>query len=88
MLPEQNLKQAVLRTLDELPREKVVEVLDFVGFLKAQGVKESATESHVQESANVIFRTVPASHLDSLTGLIAWGGDAVIDVEHLYDDPA
>jgi hypothetical protein len=42
--------------------------------LKAQGVKESATEVHVQESANFILRTVPASHLDSLTGLIAWGG--------------
>ncbi len=38
MLSEQNLKQAVLRTLDELPREKVVEVLDFVRFLKAQGI--------------------------------------------------
>ena len=88
MLPEQNLKQAVLRTLDELPREKIVEVLDFVRFLKAQGVKESATETHVQESANFILRTVPASHLDSLTGLIAWGGDAVMDAEHLYDDPS
>lgn len=74
MSPEQNLKQAILCTLDELPREKVVEVLDFVRFLKAQGVKESATEVHVQESANFILRTVPASHLDSLTGLIAWGG--------------
>jgi hypothetical protein len=88
MLPEQNLKQAVLRTLDELPREKVVEVLDFVRFLKAQGVKESATEAQVQESANFILRTVPASHLDSLTGLIAWGGDALMDAEHLYDDPS
>ena len=88
MLSEQNLKQAVLRTLDELPREKVVEVLDFVRFLKAQGIKESTTEAHVQESANFILRTVPASHLDSLTGLIAWGGDAVVDAERLYDDPS
>ena len=86
MLPEHNLKQAVLRTLDELPREKVVEVLDFVRFLKAQGVKASATEAQIQESANFILHTVPASHLDSLTGLIAWGGDAVVDAERLYDD--
>ena len=44
MLPEQNLKQAVLRILEELPREKIVEVLDFVRFLQTQGVKERATE--------------------------------------------
>jgi hypothetical protein len=88
MLSEQNLKQAVLRTLDELPREKIVEVLDFVRFLQTQGVKESATEVHTQESINRIIRTVPASHLDSLTGLVAWGGDAVMDAERLYDDPS
>jgi hypothetical protein len=88
MLSEQNLKQAVLRTLDELPREKIVEVLDFVRFLQTQGVKESATEVQTQESANFILRTVQASYLDSLTGLVAWGGDAVVDTERLYDDPS
>jgi hypothetical protein len=71
MLSEHNLKQAVLQTLDELPREKIVEVLDFVQFLKTQGVRERATEAHTQESVNVLLRTVPASHLDSLTGLVA-----------------
>jgi hypothetical protein len=86
MLSEQSLKQAVLRTLDELPREKVVEVLDFVRFLKTQGVKESATDVSAHESATFILRTVPASHLDSVTGLVAWGGDAVVDTERLYDD--
>ena len=86
MLSEQHLKQEVLRTLDELPREKIIEVLDFVKFLKMWEVKDIATEVHVQESANFILRTVPASHLDSLTGLVAWGGDAVADAERLYDD--
>lgn len=86
MLSEHNLKQAVLRTLDELPREKVVEVLDFVRFLKMQAAAEGATQGPAQESANLILRTVPASQLDSLTGLVAWGGDAVMDAERLYDD--
>ena len=86
MSPEQTLKQAVIRALDELPREKVVEVLDFVRFLKMRGVKDSATGVIAQESAGFILRTVPASHLDSLTGLVAWGGDAVVDAERLYDD--
>jgi hypothetical protein len=86
MLSEHTLKQAVIHALDELPREKVVEVLDFVRFLKMQGVKDSATEVNAQESAGFILRTVPASHLDSLTGLVAWGGDAIVDAERLYDD--
>lgn len=82
MVSEHNLKQAVLQTLDELPREKIVEVLDFVRFLKTQGVSAIDT----QETTNLIVRTFPASHLDSLTGLVAWGGDAVVDAECLYDD--
>ena len=82
MLSEHNLKQAVLQTLDELPREKIVEVLEFVRFLKTQG----ATKVDTQETASLIVRTVPASHLDSLTGLVAWGGDAVVDTERLYND--
>jgi hypothetical protein len=88
MLSEQRLRQEVLRTLDELPREKIIEVLDFVRFLKTQGVKESATAVRAQEATNLVLRTVPASHLDSLTGLVAWGGDAVEDAERLYDDPS
>jgi hypothetical protein len=86
MSSEQHLKQEVLRTLDELPREKIVEVLDFVKFLKMWGVKESAAEVQLQESANFVLHPMPASHLDALTGLVAWGGDAVVDVERLYDD--
>jgi hypothetical protein len=32
------------------------------------------------------LRTVPATELDKLTGLIAVGGDALEDSERLYDD--
>ena len=32
------------------------------------------------------LRTVPATELDKLTGLIAVGGDALEDSELLYDD--
>jgi len=88
MLSEQHLRQEVLRTLDELPREKLVEVLDFARFLQMQGAKEGIPEVQPQASAKLTMRTVPASHLDSLTGLVAWGGDAVEDTERLYDDPS
>jgi hypothetical protein len=33
----------------------------------------------------LILHTLPASHLDHLRGLVAWGGDAVADTERLYD---
>ena len=36
----------------------------------------------------MILRPVPASQLDDLTGLVAWGGDAVVDTERLYEDPS
>jgi hypothetical protein len=39
-----------------------------------------------QESIGLNLRTVPASRLDGLTGLVAWGGDAVADAERLYED--
>ncbi len=32
------------------------------------------------------LRTVPASRLDALTGLISLGGDALLDSERVYDD--
>jgi hypothetical protein len=86
MLSEQHLKQEVLRTLDALPREKLVEVLDFARFLQTRGVRESTTEVQPQAVTKLTIRTVPASHLDSLTGLVAWGGDAVEEAERLYDD--
>jgi hypothetical protein len=85
MSSEHSVKQAVLRALDELPREKVEEVLDFVLFLKTRRPKDSAQVTAVQEPSGLLLRTLPASHLDSLTGLVAWGRDAVA-AERLYED--
>ena len=86
MMPsEHSVKQAVLRALDELPQEKIEEVLDFVLFLKVRRPKDSPQVTVEQEPTGLL-RTLPASHLDSLTGLVAWGGDAVADAERLYED--
>jgi len=85
-ISKHQIKQAVERALDELPAEKGAEVLDFVLFLKARWMQEAAQGTAAPEPTRLILRTVPASHLDRLTGLVAWGGDAVADAEHLYDD--
>jgi hypothetical protein len=68
-----NLKQQLVRELDELPPDKLMEVLDFVAFLRTRKVP--------------LVPSLPASSLDRLTGLVAWGGDALADTEKLYDEP-
>lgn len=68
-----NLKQQLMRELDELPPDKLTEVLDFVAFLRTRKVP--------------LVPSFPASSLDRLTGLVAWGGDALADSEKFYDEP-
>ena len=80
------IKEAVQRVLDDLPAEKIEEVLDFARFLKARWTAQGESKATVPESTGLILHTLPAAHLDRLTGLVAWGGDAVADAERLYDD--
>jgi hypothetical protein len=79
MLTESTLKDAVLQALDDLPKERVVEVLDFALFLRARqkGPSGIVPDLHLP--------SVPASQLKPLVGLVAWGGDAVEDSERLYE---
>jgi len=67
-----NLKQQLMRELDELPTDKLMEVLDFVVFLRTRKAP--------------FIPSLPASSLDRLTGLVAWGGNALADTERLYDE--
>jgi hypothetical protein len=79
------IKEAVRHTLDELPAEKLGEVLDFVLFLKERETAKDRCSVQAQPPTALILHTLPASHLHSLTGLVAWGGDALADSERLYD---
>lgn len=82
------IKAAVQRALDDLPAEKIEEVLDFALFLKARWTVQGESKETPPESTQLLPHTLPAAHLDRLTGLVAWGGDAVADAERLYDDRA
>jgi hypothetical protein len=82
------IKEAVQRVLDDLPAEKIEEVLNFALFLKARWTAQGESKATVPESTALILHTLPAAHLDRLTGLVPWGGDAVADAERLYDDHA
>jgi len=73
---EQDIKQRVVQELEKLPPEKLGEVLDFVVFLSSRTI---------WEETNIPVPFLPASHLDGLVGLVAWGGDALVDSERLYD---
>lgn len=72
------LREAVLRILDELPPERVSELLDFALFLKHRS-------QFGEKILKAQLKTVPAAHLEGLTGLVAWGGDSLTDVEGLYE---
>ena len=67
-----NLKQQLMRELDELPADKLAEVLDFVEFLRTRKVP--------------LVPSLPVSFLDNVTGLVAWGGNALVDTEGFYDE--
>ena len=70
-------KEALVKMLDELPPEQVTEILDFATF-----VKERVRNHRNNYRARV--RAVPATHLDSLVGRVAWGGDALAETEDLH----
>jgi hypothetical protein len=55
----------------------MVEVLDFVLFLEMRRAKSNIIEAALQESAGATVLPRPASHLGSLTNLVAWDDDAV-----------
>ena len=86
MASEQQIKRSVERALDGLPVEKMGNVLDFTLFLRARWTEERDRAGTAKELTGLTLRSIPASHLDGLAGLVAWGGDAVADSERLYDD--
>jgi hypothetical protein len=83
---EQEIKREVEEALKELPLDKMGEVLDFILFLKERHTEGDLQEASERDAAISPLRTMPASHLDQLTGLVEWGGDAFADSERVYDD--
>jgi D-alanine-D-alanine ligase-like ATP-grasp enzyme len=66
-----SLKDDVINVLDQLPQERLAEVLDFALFVKAR-VQNSTSQRVVAENA------------DALQGIVARSGDATEDIERLY----
>lgn len=85
---EKQIKRKVEQALEDLPADKMAEVLDFVLFLQKRcGEGEEKFQGAAnRDSRMVTVQTMPPSHLDRLTGLVEWGGDALADSERLYDD--
>jgi hypothetical protein len=72
------LRETVNQVLDELPPEQIAEILDFALFLKHRTQPQGWPQKPQ-------WRAIPATHLDGLVGLVAWGGDALADTEGLYE---
>jgi len=72
-------KDDVIDALDELSSERLSEVLDFVLFLKQRKQNEQ------QRSSTVVLKKIPIHKIKTLTGLVSWGGDALVDAERIYE---
>ena len=81
--PVIQVRPELLHLLDGLPSSKQIELLDFARFLYRQATVESVVTPRVP---HIELRTAPATTLVGLTGLVQLGGDAIADVEALYDD--
>ena len=60
--PTWHIKAAVQRALDDLPAEKVEEVLDFALFLKARWTAQGKSKATTPESTPLVLYTLPATH--------------------------
>lgn len=77
------IEPELLRLLETLPRSKQIELLDFARFLHEQVRTAHSRPAHA--GPRIELRAVSATTLLELTGLVALGGDAVVDSEALYD---
>jgi hypothetical protein len=66
-----SLKNDVINVLDQLPQERLAEVLDFALFVKSRAQDNAAQH-------------VVAENVDALPGIADRSVDAVEDVERLY----
>jgi hypothetical protein len=73
------IKNRIIEVLNELPAEKMVEILDFAAFVRQD------IQSRTGATRRLVIKKVPIAQLRSLTGIITWGGDAVADSERLYE---
>lgn len=72
---------AVLSVEVELSEAKLLEAVR-----RLRPVQRTHFLAQLRQLEKPELRTVPAGRLDALTGLVAWGGDALLDSERIYDD--
>lgn len=64
----------------ELPEAKLIEA-----FCRLSPQRRAELLDKLQALHELELRTVPASRLYALTGLVSLGGDALVDTEAIYD---
>jgi len=66
-----SLKDDVINVLNQLPQDRLAEVLDFALFVKSR-------------AGDRVSQRAVAENAEALTGMVARGVDVVEDVERLY----
>ncbi len=85
----QEVRDAIVATLDELPPASLEVVRQFVAFLREQSRQGRPVVAAPKKDVPYRYPTVPvpASSLDAFTGILPpVGGDALADTEALYDE--
>jgi len=72
-------RETLDKLLDDLPVEKIVELIDFASYLKDRQQNSSSY------SSEIVVKSVPIENLKRLAGTVAWGGDAISETERLYE---
>jgi hypothetical protein len=72
-------RETLDKLLDDLPEEKVLELIDFASFLRDK-LKNTSCDPH-----RIFVKAMPVEQLQMLSGTVAWGGDALDDTERLYE---
>lgn len=74
------VKEIIIKAIGDLPADNLNEILDFILFLK----QRKLVNSHSLQKDDV--HSSPATQLNGLVGLVAWGGDALADQERAYEN--
>lgn len=68
-----------MQIIDELPKDKVEEIIDFAYFIRQRAKTENDEQKQTEKEA------ISLDEVMGLAGIVGWGGDALEDSERLYE---
>jgi hypothetical protein len=70
-----SLKESLIQTIDEMPADKIAEVLNFARFLNEKQAP----------AGQIVVKRGSFEEFEALAGIVSLGGDAVVDCENYWE---